>query len=509
MGEPDSQLVLLRFSGDVSIKGRATRHHFVGRLLHNLRDALASEARSEPQASEVPAGPEARAERGARLHVSHDRILVELPPEGDPECLGRVFGVQSLSRVLGRTPPRMDAIVAEGRRLFADAVRGRRFAVRARRVGSRERIALQARDLERELGAALAPHAAGVDLARPEVTVRVELAEDGAYLLGEPIPGAGGLPLGVEGRAVALLSGGFDSAVAAWHVQRRGVALDYVFCNLGGATHQLGALRVAKLLAERWSYGERPRLRSIDFQPVVAQLQARAQRRYWQVILKRLMLRAAEGVARERRAAAIVTGEAVGQVSSQTLRNLAVISRATGMLLLRPLAGFHKEEIIELARRIGTFETSKVVGEYCDLVPRRPATASTLEAVEGEEAHLDPDLLERAVARSAVFELRGLDVDSLALPELQVDRIPEGATLIDLRPRGQYQAWHHPNALHLEFAQALRAYASFDRSRAYVLTCDLGLLSAHLAERMRKEGFEAFHFRGGTRALRRYAEARR
>jgi thiamine biosynthesis protein ThiI len=498
-GGPPAQLVLLRFSGDVGIKARGTRQLFLRRLLHNLHDALASE------------GAAARDARGAsaRVAVSHDRILVEVPPEVDPEFLARLFGVQSIARVLARTPARLEDVVARGRELFAEAVRGRRFAVRARRVGSRERIALAPRDVERELGAALLPLSAGVDLDEPEVTVRVELAPGESYLLGPPLPGPGGIPLGVESRAVALLSGGFDSAVAAWQLQRRGVALDYVFCQLGGAAHRLGALRVAKCLAERWSYGERPRLHALDFEPIAAQLQARTERRYWQVLLKRLMLRGAEAVARARGAVAIATGEALGQVSSQTLQNLAVISRATGLLILRPLAGFHKEEIIALARRIGTFEASRVVGEYCDLVPRRPATASTLAAVEAEEARLDPDLIPRAFEKREVFELRGLDLDRLAAPELQLPRIPAGAVLIDLRPRELYRAWHHPDALHLEFRQALRAIPSLDRSRTYVLSCDLGVLSAHLAEVMRKEGLDAYHLRGGTQTLRRLAAGSR
>jgi thiamine biosynthesis protein ThiI len=498
MSRAGGALFLVRFSGDLGIKSRGTRQHFVRRLIHNLKDA-ASEAEA------VPGDPRA----AGRMHVSRDRLHVELAPGADPEPLARVFGVQSLSHVRGRTPPRLPDVVAMGTELFAGAVRGRRFAVRARRVGSRERIALQSREVERALGAALLPGASGVDLDEPEVTVHVELAEEEAWLLGEPIPAPGGLPLGVEGRAVALLSGGFDSAVAAWQVQRRGVALDHVFCNLGGAAHEAGALRVAQLLAERWSYGQRPRFHSVDFAAVVAQLQARTQRRYWQVLLKRLMLRAAEAVARERGALAIVTGDAVGQVSSQTLQNLAVISSATGLLLLRPLVGANKDEIIGLARRIGTFDTSSVVGEYCDLVPRRPATAATREVVMAEEARLDPELLARAVAARRVLDLRGLDVEGHTAPELAVEKIPPGAVLIDVRPRDQYLAWHAEGALHLEPAQALRAYPSFDRSRTYVLSCDLGLVSAHLAERMRKAGFDAFHLRGGTRALRRSADTSR
>src|SRR5262249_49673977 len=141
-------------------------------------------------------------------------------------------------------------------------------------------------------------------------------------------------------------------------------------------------------------------------------------------------------------------------------------------------------------------------GEYCDLVPRRPATAAAPEAVLAEEAKLDPDLVARAVERRRVFELRGLDVERLAAPELVIDAVPPGATLLDLRTRAQYHRW-----LHLLLAQALRAYPSFDRAQRYVRSCDLGLLSAHLAARMRKEGFEVWQLLGGTRALRRLAGA--
>jgi thiamine biosynthesis protein ThiI len=267
-------------------------------------------------------------------------------------------------------------------------------------------------------------------------------------------------------------------------------------------------LRVVEVLAKRWSWGDRPRLHAVDFEPLAAELRERSERRYWQVLLKRLMLRAAEAVARERAASAIVTGEAMGQVSSQTLQNLAVISQATRQLILRPLIGANKEEIVASAARIGTFELSKVVAEYCAMVPKRPATAAALDAVLAEEAKLDPRLLERAVESRRVFDLRELDVEKLAPPGLEIERIPEGAVLIDLRSKAEYDSWHHPDALRLDFAQALEAFRGFDRARTYVLTCEFGLKSAHLAELMRREGFEAYDFKGGVRALRRPAAAR-
>jgi thiamine biosynthesis protein ThiI len=483
--ESKTQLAILRFSGELGIKARATRYQFIRRLLHNLRDALESRG-IEPN-----------------IEVSHDRIFARLPPGADAGVLARVFGVQSISLAEKRIAGDLETIAEHGEDLFREMVRGKRFAVRARRVGNRREGDVRSRDIMRELGAALLPVSAGVDLDHPEVALHLEISGDEVFFFSDRIGAQGGLPLGVEGRAVALVSGGFDSAVAAWHMLRRGTSLDYVFCNLGGAAHQLGTLRVTKVLADRWSYGDRPRFHTVEFGPLVEELKARTRPRYWQILLKRLMLRSAERIARERRALAIVTGESVGQVSSQTLQNLAVISQATGNTILRPLVGFNKDEIIAAARRIGTFDLSKVVAEYCDMVPRSPATSASLEAILADEAEIDLGLLERCVDERALMDLRETDIERLETPYLEVEGIPEGATVIDLRSKEEFDAWHYEGALWLDFARAMKAYPSFDRSQTYVLYCEFGLKSAHLAEFMSKEGFDASNFRGGTRALKR------
>ncbi len=484
------RLVLLRYSGDVSTKTRGTRAQFVKRLVHNLKDAMASEGFPPV------------------VRVAHDRLFAELPDAAPVDVLTRVFGIQSISPVERRAPEELGAIVRTGVEVFGERVRGRRFAVRARRVGDHGRATVSTRAIERDLGAALLPASAGVDLGSPEVTAAVELFEGEAWFLPERLSAPGGLPLGVEGRALALVSGGFDSAVAAWHLLKRGVSLDYLFCNLGGVTHEQGVLRVIKVVADRWSYGDRPRLFAVDFDAVSRELQAKSEKRYWQVILKRQMLRAAERVARRRRAAALVTGDAVGQVSSQTLRNLAGVSEATRYTILRPLVGFNKDDIIETSRAIGTFELSKVVGEYCALVPRKPATAATLAALHAEERGLDPDVLERAVEERSEFDLRALDLEKLDIPELELAHVPEGTTVLDLRSKAEYASWHYEGALRLDFAQAVDAYPSFDRDQHYLLYCEIGLKSAHLAELMRRAGYDAHHFKGGTRALRRWVEGR-
>ncbi len=483
-------LFLVRLSGDLSTKASWTRSRFVRRLRDNLRDALESEGIA------------------ARVRLTRTRLFVDADDARAAAVLARGFGVQSVSRAERRPAPSLDAVVEAGAELFGEAVRGRRFAVRARRVGDRDRIAIRAREVERELGTALLPNAAGVDLDHPEVTAHVELMEDGAYFFAERLAGPGGLPVGVEGRALALVSGGFDSAVAAWHLLKRGVGLHYLFCNLGGRSHELGVLKVMQVVAQRWSYGSRPKLFAVDFDAVTHELRERTQTRYWQVILKRLMLRAGERVAAEIGAAALVTGEALGQVSSQTLANLAVIARATELPVLRPLVGFNKDAIIADAGRVGTAELSAAVAEYCAMVPRRPATAATREAVEREEAKLDPATLERALSDRTVFDLRALDPDKISIPELEVDAVPDGATVIDLRSRAAFGGWHWPGALQLDLDRALASYASFARDARYVLVCEFGLKSAHLAERMRRDGFDASNFHGGLRGLLAHAEQR-
>lgn len=482
--EPLEQLALLRFGGEVTLKSPATRRRFTKRLLRNVRDALKSTGH-----------------RGV-VERDRDRVYVRAPADCDLTPLSHCFGVQSLSSVESHPWETLDDIVEAAVARFGDEVRGKTFGVRVKRVGNRGPVvAFRSQDVARAVGTALNREAAGVDLDHPEVEVQIELMPEQAYFFSSRVEGPGGLPLGVEGRAVALVSGGFDSAVAAWTMQRRGVVLDHVFCNMGGRDHQLGVLRVMKQIADHWSFGHRPHLHSIDFDAVTRDLRENGEPRYWQVVLKRLMLRAGEMIAREREAHAIITGDAVGQVSSQTLQNIAVISQAISTPVLRPLVGFNKQDIIQIAREIGTDAYSKEVAEYCAMVPSKPSTAASLDIVLEEEAKLDASLLERAVAERSVIDMRALDLGSAESGSLVTHELGPDATLLDLRSAAAFRGWHYEGALHLEFNQALRAYPHFDKSGEYVLVCEFGLKSAHLAELMQREGFRASHFGSGLRDL--------
>jgi tRNA uracil 4-sulfurtransferase len=490
-GSPDSsaparRIYLLRFSGEVTIKAPRTRARFAKRLAANLSDGLAA------------AGIEATLEREwSRIFVHADEPV----PGAAGEVIARTFGLQSYSPAERRPWRDLADVVAAGVEVFGDAVEGRSFAVRARRSGDRGEIPLRSKQVEIELGSALLERARRVDLSNPEVTARIELHAGHAYLFRDKLAAPAGLPLGTESRALSLVSGGFDSAVASWMMLRRGVALDYVFFNLGGTAHEIGVLRVMKVIAAHWSHGDRPKLHQIDFRPLVLEIQRKVKPHYWQVVLKRLMLSAAERLSTQVRGSALVTGEAIGQVSSQTPQNLAAISRPIEIPILRPLLGFNKEEIIDRSKVIGTYELSSAVDEYCAILPKRPATKATARAVDEQVAEIDPELLDRLVAERRIIDLFALDPAVLGSDELEIDSVPEDARLVDLRSRSAFDAWHATGAEHMDFFDALKGHRHLDKADLWVFYCEVGLKSAHLAEAMQAGGFRAFHVAGGAREM--------
>ena len=472
---------LLRISTDVVTKAPRTRGRFTRRLVENLRAALSR--------------------AGLAAQVTRDHVRVYLEAE-DPRALDvarRVFGVHSISPCLEEALVDRDALVERGVALFADRVAGKRFAVRAkvRGVGS-----FGSQEVNETLGAALAERGK-VDLTHPEITVQVEVRGGRVRYFTDTLSGFSGLPVGVEGRAVLLLSGGFDSAVAAWLALRRGTALDYVFCRLGGAEHERAVQEVANLLTREWGAGARARLFVVPFEPVADLIIERVSERMRQLVLKKLMYSVAESIARMVKAEAIFTGESLGQVSSQTLRNLRALGQPASMPVLRPLLGFTKEEIIARAREIGTHDLCSGVPEYCALVPRRPATGSTAVEVDRslEAMPFDPREAARLAVRlrlPAELPPESAGKDRTKSEEIETAAaIPEGAVVLDMRPKALFEASHLPGAVLFDPSQVTPEMEDLDPDQTYVVVCEFGMRSAWLAQHMRRLGLTAFNLRGG------------
>ncbi len=338
--------VLVRYS-EIAVKGRYTRPRLEKMLAGNVREAL--ERRNIPGTVERMQG----------------RIVIWDP--GDPraaaEAAAHVFGVKSTSPAKAYKFRGLGDLVEAAASFFAERARGRRFRVTARRAGSHDFTSL---DVERLLGARLLEEGAGpVDLVEPEYTAYLEVRGDTVFLYDEVLEGPGGLPLGSEEPSLVLFSGGFDSTAAAWLVMRRGSPAGLAYFDMGVAEARETALEVARLLAREWVYGRPLRVYIVDFRDVAGLVARRVKPKYRVLVVRRLMMEEAERLALARGYEALVTGESIGQVATQTVRNIRLIGSGLRLPVLRPVSGMDKDEVVGLVRRIGLYEPVSRQVEAC------------------------------------------------------------------------------------------------------------------------------------------------
>jgi thiamine biosynthesis protein ThiI len=385
---------------EIALKGR-NRPFFVDKLAGNLRRATADLA-------------------GVRVRAIAGRILLQAPDETPWELLrervGSVFGVANF----GRT----DEAAAElGALKAAAAEKARRlqfgsFRVTAKR--SDKSFPHPSMEIEREVGGAI--HAATgvrVDLEHPELNVRVEVLKDRILYSTEKLAGPGGFPVGSSGRVLALLSGGIDSPVAAWRMMKRGCTVALVHFHAFPLQDRTTIDKVRELARVLARYQFRSRLLLVPFAAVQQTIVAQAPAPLRVVLYRRFMVRIAETLAPRVRAKALVTGESLGQVASQTLDNLSVIDEAARGPVLRPLIAMDKDEITKEARRLGSFEISTLPDQDCCqlFVPKSPATAARLDEVQAAEAALDVAGLVAGAAREVGEERFEFPVDAAAKVE--------------------------------------------------------------------------------------------
>lgn len=370
--------MLVSPSSELYTKSRRTADRFRRVLLANLREALAR------------AGCEAEAQEDRRRRV----LIQAADVDRAAEAIRRTFGVQRVVEAVPVPEPELDELADVVADLTRERVAGRTFAVR---VGRRGGQSWRVRDAESAIGAKLFDASAGVDLENPEVTVRVEAYGDDAWIVQRTWDGAGGLPVGTQERCLAMVSGGFDSAVAAWKVMSRGCPTEFVHFTLDCAQSD-HALSVIHQLWRQWGAGSDPHLWLVDFQTVKDALVEQVPSAQRQVVLKQLMTEAADRLAERERIPALVTGEALGQVSSQTLSNLAAIDRSSNRAVLRPLLGMDKQDIIAESRRIGTHDLSTRAKEVCDLADGPVMVTADHGELDRSHGRLPSDLVGDALA---------------------------------------------------------------------------------------------------------------
>jgi len=317
------------------------------------------------------------------------------------------------------------------------------------------------------------------------VTVRIELINNQLNIITKKHKGLSGYPIGTQGDILSLMSGGFDSTVASYLTMKRGLKTHFIFFNLGGIAHEIGVKQVSFYLWNKFGASHRVKIVSVPFDDVLTEIFRSTPETYMGVTLKRLMLMASEKVAKEMEIDALVTGESVAQVSSQTLRNLALIDQASSMLILRPLATMNKPDIIDIANQIGTRRFAENMPEYCGVISKNPITHGSFKRMEREAKRFDYSVLDRAVEEAkSIYVDEVIDDVTADAPIEVVSKLTKDYVVIDIR--GEEQGIETScETLNIPFYQLKTEFKKLPQDREYLLYCEKGVMSQLHAQYLR------------------------
>jgi len=386
------RLILVRY-GEIYLKGQ-NRPFFEKMLINNIKKTL--EPFGKP-----------------KVYKAQGRIYIEnLKVEGAIlDRLSKVFGAIGINPAW-KTDKDLDSIKAMIKTVMKDALEkatkeNLTFKVESRRAD--KTFPMNSMDLSREMGGFILRNFPGlkVDVHNPDIKINLEIREY-AYAYHENIPGAGGMPVGTNGKTALLLSGGIDSPVAGWMIAKRGVKLTAVHYHSFPYTSDKAKEKVIDLCRLLTPYCGPIRLHVVPFTEIQQELYEKCPDGLLTILMRRFMMRIAEIIANKEGAQALVTGESIGQVASQTLEALASTDDVVSMPVFRPLVGLDKNEIVEISKKINTYETSILPYEDCCtvFVPRHPVTRPKLDKVRQAETLVDVEaLIERALEDVEVYDL--------------------------------------------------------------------------------------------------------
>ncbi|MDU8500157.1 tRNA uracil 4-sulfurtransferase ThiI [Pseudomonas syringae] len=472
--------LIVKVFPEITIKSPPVRKKFIRQLGKNIRTVL-----RELDADIVVGGVWDNLEVETRQ--TDPKVL-----QGIRDRLSCMPGIANFLQVAEYPLGDMDDIVAKCKLHYADLLPGKMFSVRCKRAGRHD---FSSMDVEKYVGSKLRMQcgAAGIELKKPDLVVRMEIRDQRLFVVHDQHQGMGGYPLGALEQTLVLMSGGFDSTVAAYQIMRRGLMAHFCFFNLGGRAHELGVMEVAHFIWKKYGSSQRVLFVSVPFEEVLGEILQKVDNSHMGVVLKRMMLRAASAVADRLEIDVLVTGEAISQVASQTLPNLSLIDAATDKLVLRPLVASHKQDIVDLATEIGTAEFARHMPEYCGVISVNPKTNAKRNRVEYEEKQFDMAILEQALERAKLISIdRVIDDLSRTVDIEEVSQALAGQVIIDIR---------HPDAQEdqplqvpgveiqtLPFYALNSRFKALDDTRQYLLYCDKGVMSRLHAHHLLSEG---------------------
>tara|TARA_Y100001936_G_scaffold19120_1_gene16137 strand:- start:733 stop:2202 length:1470 start_codon:yes stop_codon:yes gene_type:complete len=476
-------LHLIKLSPEITIKSRVVRRRFTRQLRKNLFRVLK--------------------EFDEKIEVLGKWDSIEVNTAvSDDSCNFRVRdrlqntpGVGQVCLVEKHKLPSMDLMLELTRNAYSGSLKGKSFAVRCKRTGDHSFSSV---DIERFVGHGLLLSCSpkGVDLKNPDVTVAIEIRDDDFYIVKTKLKGLGGFPLGCQDSVLSLISGGFDSSVSTYLSIKRGLQTHYCFFSLGGSSHELAVKEIALFLWMKFHSSHRVKFISVPFESVVEEVLNNVEDSQMGVVLKRMMIRAGDLIAKKFGLNALITGESIAQVSSQTLANLSVIDDVSDSLILRPLCTSDKQEIINIAREIGTEDFSKDIPEYCAVISKNPTTKAKRVRIEREEARIEEKVLKEAVDK-AKYQIISELHNNLSIKKAEVEiirNVKKGSIVIDIRHPDEQEV--NPLALncnatiiHIPFYSLSSKFERLTQNQHYLLYCDKGIMSRLHAANLIEQGF--------------------
>ncbi len=385
-----ADIILLKY-GEIALKG-LNRPVFEKKLLDNIRSAVA------------PFGKFSVRKSQSTVYV--EPLENEIDMERTIERLSKVFGIVNICPAV-RCDKTIESIEKTTIECLSDMdLAGKTFKVEAKRED--KQFPMNSPQICKHMGGVILKNTEGlsVDVHNPDILVQIEVRKD-AYIFTKKVSGAGGMPVGTAGRATLLLSGGIDSPVAGWMISKRGVMLDAVHFHSHPYTSDRAKEKVIDLAKIISAYTGEIRLHVVPFTDIQLDIIDKCPKNYLTIIMRRLMMQIAERIAVSRNSRALITGESIGQVASQTMESLAVTDNAVSMPVFRPCIGMDKEEIVTISKKIDTYETSILPYEDCCtiFVPKHPKTKPNIdEIIEAEKLLTDHEgMMAKAIEETEVI----------------------------------------------------------------------------------------------------------
>lgn len=472
---------IIKLFPEITIKSQSVRLRFIKILASNIRNVL------KTVSEEIAV---VRHWDHIEVRSKDESLRTSIADE-----LTRIPGIHHVLAVEDREYTDIHNIFEQTLVQYRDSLENKTFCVRVKRRGKHS---FSSQDVERYVGGGLNQHieSAKVQLNKPEVTVNLEIEENRLTLVTARYEGLGGFPVGTQEDVLSLISGGFDSGVSSYMLMRRGSRVHYCFFNLGGAAHEIGVRQVAYYLWSRFGRSHRVRFVAINFEPVVGEILEKVDDGQMGVVLKRMMVRAASQIAERYGVQALVTGEALGQVSSQTLTNLRLIDNASDTLILRPLISHDKEHIIKIAREIGTEDFASTMPEYCGVISKSPTVKAVKSKIEAEERNFNFDILNQVIEEATNVDIREI-AEQTEEEVVEVETVASLGTndiVLDIRAIDEQEdkplQLSATEVKSMPFYKLSTQFGDLDQNKTWLLYCDRGVMSRLQALYLHEQGFK-------------------